>query len=182
MTPDGQPHPSAPGPPDHGGSRAPDTLGHGLSGAPDTPEPPTDEQPDAPEPPTDEQPDAPQPLTDEWVEWLAAKLSGCRVDSETDLIVQHRVADADGDEFCWHVRLEDGAVRVAAGPAGETASGPSVVTFISDSATARAISVGGASAQRAFLDGRLRLNGDVRLLISARPALAALAEAAGRPA
>ena len=160
MTTEGPPHPSAPSPPDHGGSQAPDT----------------------PPPLTDEPPDTPPPLTDEWVEWLAAKLSGCRVDSETDVIVQHRVTDADGDEFCWHVRVEGGAVQVAAGPADETASGPSVVTFMSDAGTARAISVEGASAQRAFLEGRLRLSGDVRLLISARPALAALAEALGRPA
>ena len=154
MRTEGQPHLSA--------ADTRDTLGSGISREPETPE----------------------PLTDEWVEWLAARLSGCRVDSETDLIVQHRVddVDADGDEFCWHVRVEDGAVQVAAGPADETASGTSVVTFMSDSATARAISVEGASAQRAFLEGRLRLGGDVRLLISARPALAALAEALDRPA
>ena len=120
---------------------------------------------------------SPEPLTEEWVAWLAERLSGRRIDSEVDLIVQHRVVDDDGGEFCWHVRLKNGTAQVAAGMADVSGDGPSVVTFTSDPETARAIAVGGASAQQAFVVGRLRLNGDSLLLISARPALAALAEA-----
>ena len=123
---------------------------------------------------------APEPFTDEWVQWLASRLAGLRVDGSTDLIVQHRVVDEAGSEFCWHVRLEDGSVAVAAGLAEERPSGPSRVTFTSDSETARSIATEGASAQRAFLESRLSLNGDIELLIGARPALEAVAKALAR--
>ena len=136
----------------------------------------------SPESPPDPDPaGAPELFTQEWVRWLASRLAGLRVGGPTDLIVQHRVVDAAGSEFCWHLSLEDGSVSVAAGLAEERPSGPSRVTFTSDAETARSITTGSASAQRAFLESRLSLNGDVRLLIAARPALEAVARALGPP-
>ena len=118
----------------------------------------------------------PEPLTDEWVDWLGAVLSDCLVDADVDMIIEYRVTSADGSEFCWNLRLRGGRADVAAGPA-EVESGASLVTFTSDRDTARAISAHGESAQRAFLEGRLRLDGDALLLIAARPALEALGAA-----
>ena len=126
-------------------------------------------------------PEAPEPLTAEWVEWFAAKVSACRVDSQCDLTIQHRIVDAETGEFCWHVRLEGGRVAVATGLAESTDPQANRVTFISDRDTARAIAADGASAARSFLSGNLRIEGDVRLLIAARPALETLDDALAAP-
>ena len=126
-------------------------------------------------------PEAPEPLTAAWVQWFAAKVSACRFDCQSDLTIEHRVVDAEADEFCWHVRLEGGRVAVATGPAEGRDPQANRVTFISDRDTARAIAADGASAARAFLTGSLRVEGDVRLLIAARPALETLDRALAAP-
>ncbi len=124
----------------------------------------------------------PEPLTGEWVSWLASKVSTHRADPERDLIIQHRVVDADGSEFCWHVRLQHGEVAVIAGLAPEESSGTGRVTFTSDRQTAAAIAGGESSAALAVLAGKLRIDGDARLLISAMPAMEALGAALDAPA
>lgn len=148
-----------------------------------TPEPPPRPNPQtAPESSSQSTPpNAPDPLTEEWVRWIASKLSGCRVDPDVDIIVQHRVTATDGGEFCWYVRVYGGQAAAAAGLAEGVGSDPGRLTFTSDRETAWAIAADGASAQRAFLEGRLRLDGDARLLISARPALDALGAALAPP-
>ena len=118
----------------------------------------------------------PDTLTDEWVAWLDSVLSGCRVDGAVNLVLEHRVANPDGSVFCWHVRMGEGRVSAAPGLVDEE-SVASRVTFNSDRDTARAIAVEGESAQRAFAEGRLRFNGDPRLLIAARAALEAIGAA-----
>ena len=117
----------------------------------------------------------PEAFTGEWVAWLDSALSTCRVDSalDLDLALEHRVAGDDGSVFCWHVRVAAGRVSAAPGPA-DAAAGAGLVSFTSDRDTARAIAVEGESAQRAFAEGRLRLDGDPRLLIAARPAMEAI--------
>ncbi len=122
----------------------------------------------------------PEMFTGEWVAWLDSVLSQCPVTGAVDLVVEHRVAGEDGSVFCWHVRVAEGRVSAAAGPAG-AGSGESVVSFASDRETARAIAVEGKSAQRAFAQGRMRLGGDAQLLIAARPAMEAIAAALTPP-
>jgi predicted lipid carrier protein YhbT len=125
--------------------------------------------------------EAPQVFTDEWVAWLDSVLSQCSVGRDVDLVLEHRVADEDGLVFCWHVRVTGGRVWAATGPAGE-AYADRCVSFTSDRDTAWAIAAEGSSAQRAFAQGRLHLDGDPRLLIAARPAMDAIGAALSPPA
>ena len=119
-------------------------------------------------------------LTDEWVAWLDSVLSKCGADPALEFVIEHRVSSDDGAVFVWHVRVADGVVSAAAGTAGEE-PGPGLVRFATDRETARAIALEGGSAQRAFAEGRLHLDGDPRLLIAARPALQAIGAALSAP-
>ena len=125
--------------------------------------------------------EAPQVFTDEWVAWLDSALSRCSLDRDVDLVLEHRVANEDGSVFCWHVRVTGGRASAATGPAGEGLA-DRCVSFASDRDTARAIATEGRSAQRAFAEGQLRLRGDPRLLIAARPAMNAIGAALSPPA
>lgn len=124
---------------------------------------------------TTEQTPAPMPVfpSDEWVDWLDAALSECRVDDTVGLVLEYHASDDDAPVFCWHVRIASGRVSAAVGRAGE-AHGQPVLRLASDRDTARAIAVGGGSAQRAFAEGRLQFSGDPRLLLEARPAMEAI--------
>ncbi len=111
-------------------------------------------------------------VTSDWVRWLDRCLDANPVDADAEpLVVQHRVDEGDGSEFCWYVRIGDGRARACEGVAPPCES---MVTFSCDRATAVAIADAKESPQRAFLEGRLRLSGDVRLLIAARPVLRTL--------
>lgn len=122
----------------------------------------------------------PEFLTDEWVAWLDSVLSKCGADAALEFVLEHRVTSEDGAVFVWHVRVAGGVVSARAGTAGE-APGQGLVRFSSDRETARAIALEGGSAQRAFAEGRLHLDGDPRLLIAARPALQAIGSALSTP-
>ena len=113
-----------------------------------------------------------EPLTREWVEWLRDALSDNRVDDSVNITVEHCATSADEPDFWWHVRVADGKAEAALGPAADTA--PNRVMFTSDRSTALAIALGEESVQRAFLNGRLRLSGDVHLLLAASSVLNAL--------
>ena len=113
-------------------------------------------------------------LSDAWIEELNNAASGLRSDPETRVTIEQIVTGPDGHELRWHLALADGQVAVSAGTS-DGGSGPRVA-FISDYETARAIAAGEVSAQRAFLDGRLRLDGDIDALLRSRPALDALGD------
>ena len=100
------------------------------------------------------------------------RFPGNRVDDSVVITVEHCVTSAGEPDFWWHVRVADGKAEAATGPAGDTA--PNRVTFTSDFRTASAIALGEESIQHAFLNGRLRLNGDVHLLFAASDTLNAL--------
>lgn len=123
----------------------------------------------------------PDVFTDEWVAWLDSALARCPVDGAVDLVLEHRVSSEDGSVFCWHVRVAGGRASAATGPAG-AGHADRLVRFTSDRETARAIAEDGKSAQRAFAQGRLHLDGDPRLLIAARPAMDAIGAALSPPA
>ena len=118
----------------------------------------------------------PEFLTDEWVAWLDVALSGCGTDAALDLVLEHRVTADDGTVFAWHVRVAGGRLSATVGPS-DASRDQGLVRFSSDRETARAIALEGRSAQRAFAEGRLHLDGDPRLLIAARPALQAIGAA-----
>jgi len=76
-------------------------------------------------------------------------------------VVQQEVIGGPGGDARWHVRLDDGDVRVLPG----AATRPDVV-FHQDHATALAVARGELSAQSAFMIGKLQVRGDVNLLMA----------------
>ncbi len=118
--------------------------------------------------------DAIEILTDEWVELLGNTVAGRRVDPEVTIVIEHNVTEPDGSVFIWHLAMTEGRAEVALGPGR---AGPDRLVFTSDHETANWIAFGEASAQRLFLEGRIRLDGDANLLLTARSAFETLGEA-----
>lgn len=104
----------------------------------------------------------------EWIDVLATRLAGVGVDPALELTLVQRIDDVD----VWTVRLSGGQATVVAG--GDPAPD---IRLSCDRATAEAIRDGRLSPQRAFLDGRLRIGGDVAAMIEHRAALAAIVPA-----
>jgi predicted lipid carrier protein YhbT len=85
-------------------------------------------------------------------------------------VIQQIVPDGpDGAEVAWVVTAADGAITVRRGRVDEPD-----ITFTQDRATAEAIHRGELSAQTAFIEGRLRLGGDLRAVIERGTSLAAI--------
>lgn len=109
-------------------------------------------------------------LSDEWITALDTAARAVRVADDLELVIQQVVPDgAASGEVAYRVEATRGAVRVRPG----RAAAPDV-TFTQDRATAEAIHRGTLSAQAAFIDGRLRLGGDLRSVIDRAGALVAL--------
>ena len=109
-------------------------------------------------------------LTDAWLDELERAAAGATVDPELRLRVQQVVPDGpDGHEVAYAVEVADGTVAVRRGHHGDAD-----VTFTQDRATAEAIHHGELSAQAAFMQGRLRLGGDLRAVLDRAGALAAI--------
>ena len=72
----------------------------------------------------------------------------------------------------WHVTIDDGEVGLADGPAVEPD-----LRFTTDYATAAQIAAGALGAQRAFVEGRLRVGGDLGVLIRHQKALSTIDDA-----
>ena len=100
-------------------------------------------------------------LTNEWFDDLDEAARGAERAPDLRLVLQQIVPDGpDGDEVAY----------VSWSPAAgspSSAAGPRTpdVTFTQDRATAEAIHRGELSAQTAFIEGRLRLGGDLRAVI-----------------
>jgi putative sterol carrier protein len=115
-------------------------------------------------------------LSPEWIEAVSAAAAACddlrTATSGVRLTVQQRVTGGPGGDVAYHVVVDDGAVAVLPGeaPAAD-------VTFQQDHATATAIARGELAAQAAFMTGRLRVGGDVQLLMRHRDTLAGLDDA-----
>ena len=86
------------------------------------------------------------------------------LDQSIAVVVQQTVDDA-----AWFVSIANGAMRVEWGRAVDPSA-----TLAQSRETAEAIVSGALNAQQAFLDGRVRLTGDVTALIAAKPYLAQL--------
>lgn len=106
-------------------------------------------------------------LTDQWVDALDAAAAPLTVSGQLELCVEHVV-----DSFIYHVSYRDGRVRYRTGAAAD----PNV-RLVADRDTATAIARGELSAQRAFMNGRLAIEGDTLALAHAQPALRGISDA-----
>ena len=104
---------------------------------------------------------------EEWLRELGSRLASRSVDPDVRLVVQHTITNP--GPRTWHVVVADGRLTVVPGPH----QAPDV-TLSSDAGTAAAIADGSRSARREFLDGRLRIGGDIVAMIAARGVLAAI--------
>lgn len=84
------------------------------------------------------------------------------------LVLQQEV-DRPAPAITWHIRIDDGSVRLVAAPADDA-----TVTFRCDRPTAEAVHEGRTSAQAAFMAGQLRVGGDVGALLAHQELLAGL--------
>ena len=109
-------------------------------------------------------------LTEAWLDDLEVAAQRADLDTKGTLVLQQVIPDGpDGREVAYALVVGDGRVRVVRG----RASDPDL-TFTQDLATAEAIHRGELSAQAAFMQGRLRLGGDLRAMIDRATELAAI--------
>lgn len=115
-------------------------------------------------------------LSPAWIEALheAASSSASLAEAAADLelSVEQTVEGTPAGEVQYHVRFDHGTVQVGAGPLPDA-----TVRFRQDLATATSIADGSGSAQRAFMTGRLRVGGDLRVLLAHGDLLAQLDDA-----
>jgi predicted oxidoreductase len=114
-------------------------------------------------------------LSPEWIEALgrAARRVDIALADETgaSIVVEQTVTDPHAASVTYQLAVDAGSATVVAGRVLE----PSV-TLRTDRSTAEAIARGELSAQEAFVQGRLRVGGDVRALVRHADALAQLDE------
>jgi len=108
-------------------------------------------------------------LSAEWLEQVAA---AARDDpgvqaaaSGVSLTVQQVVTDGPDGDVAWHVRLGDGSVEIGPGRAPDAE-----VVITQSHETATEVGRGDLSPAEAFATGRLKLAGQVGLLIRHQPA------------
>ena len=103
-----------------------------------------------------------QYLSDEWMQKAddALAASGALTASDADLEIQYEVAGAPAGKVAYALRVGGGSGGIEAGPHPDAP-----VSFTLDYATAAKIARGELSAQAAFMQGDLKLGGDVTVLI-----------------
>lgn len=114
-------------------------------------------------------------------EWIDALDHAASTDADMagrtagmDLVVQQEITGVDGGPVNYHMTFRDGSVSVTAG------IHPSpTVRFSQDVVAAVEIASGATSAQRAFMTGRLRVGGDLSVLLAHGEALAELGDVFG---
>jgi hypothetical protein len=97
---------------------------------------------------------------------LGAALAG------VTLTVEQAVTGGPDGAVTWHLAIAEGKVALAAGPAPRAD-----LRLSTDYPTAARVAAGELRAQRAFVEGRLRVGGDLSLLIAHQRALAAVHDA-----
>lgn len=117
-------------------------------------------------------------MTELWSdEWIAAMDAAAQADPALreaargrSVVIGQEVVDGER-RTSWHVVLDDGEVAVRPGPAPRPD-----VTFSQDRDVAEAVARGEVAARSAFVLGRIRVGGDVNLLLDLSPALAGLGD------
>lgn len=97
---------------------------------------------------------------------LAAALAG------VTLTVEQTVEGGPDGTVTWHIAIDDGKVGLAPGPATDPD-----LRFTTGYDTAALVASGALAAQRAFVEGRLRVGGDLSLLLTHQRAIAAIDDA-----
>jgi putative sterol carrier protein len=114
-------------------------------------------------------------LSEEWIQALdrSARQVDVTLGAATDspIVVEQTVTHPSAAAVTYQLAIDHGSATVVAGPVHDP-----TVTLRTDRATAEAIARGTLSAQQAFVQGRLRVGGDVRALVRHAPALAQLDE------
>ena len=117
-------------------------------------------------------------LSDEWMERagsaLAADQALADATTDLDLTLAYEVAGGPGGKRSYALRFDHGTVALQPGPHPDAP-----VSFSLDYDTAVAIARGDLSAQAAFMQGRLKLGGDVTVLIRDGGALDGVHDALG---
>lgn len=105
-----------------------------------------------------------QYLSDEWMQRAGEALAGdgsvASGSAEVDLAIQYEVTGAPGGKAAYTLRIEHGSVALVPG-----VDKAAPVSFTLDYDTAAQIARGELSAQAAFMQGSLKLGGDVTVLI-----------------
>ena len=108
-------------------------------------------------------------LSPAWVAELAAAAGDVDIEDEGPITVQQVVVDGGDEPVRWALRVAAGRVAVVAGSAPDPD-----VTLTTDRATATALARGELATTDAFMAGRLRVAGDLRVLLRAGGVLGAL--------
>lgn len=129
------------------------------------------------EPQASTSPSYPQLFTDEWVEWLGETLADNHVDENLEITIEHCVKLQNNDDFWWHTRVANGQIKVQNGRAHSSQANvddPNLLTFKSNYDTACAVALGKKPVQTAFLEGKIRMKGNINKLIEASSVLNSL--------
>jgi SCP-2 sterol transfer family len=120
-------------------------------------------------------------LSPEWIdaagravaddEELQSRTAGIRLTIEY-VVTGAKETGAPDDTVRWHVVIDDGGVRLAHGGAVQPD-----LRFTTDYGTAAGVAEGKLGAQRAFVEGRVRVGGDLSLLIRHHRALSTVDDA-----
>jgi len=111
-----------------------------------------------------------EPLTSEWMRQLGSVTSAIAADPGVTLVIEQTI---DGPSpLRWHVAIAGGSASTVLGPADNPD-----ITLTTDRDTATGIARGSTSAQRAFLEGKLRISGRINALIQARSVLEDISDA-----
>ncbi len=117
-----------------------------------------------------------QYLSDEWLDEAAEALAAAPPltdeAAEADLTIAYEVTAAPGGKRSYAVRLAAGRLSLER-PAPKDAP----VSFVLDYDTAAEVARGDVSVQAAFMQGRLKLGGDVTVLLRDASALAGIDDA-----
>ncbi|MGB6059040.1 MAG: SCP2 sterol-binding domain-containing protein [Microthrixaceae bacterium] len=112
-----------------------------------------------------------QYLSDEWFEQAGATISSSEVlqaaaTASEDVTIQYEVTGSPSGKRTYTIWLRDGAAGMDLG-----VSKDAQVTFGLDYPTAVQVAKGELSAQAAFMQGKMKLGGDVGVLIRAHAAI-----------
>lgn len=113
-------------------------------------------------------------LSDEWMEQAAAALESADVPDDAQMVIQYEVSGGGNGKVRYVLDVSNGSATIVP---GKQADAP--VTFTLDYDTAVAVVNGEVSAQVAFMQGRMKLAGDVRVLIDGAAALASVNDTLG---
>lgn len=116
-------------------------------------------------------------LSDEWLEQAGDALAGstelAERTADVDLAIAYEVTGAPGGKVLYTLRFDHGTTTL------EVGASDAPVSFSLDYDSAAAIARGDVSAQAAFMQGRLKLVGDVNVLIRDGAVLDGIADALG---